>query len=254
MNEINEKSLVSDVEKKISDIEELIKKYDDKLKQNEINATLAKKTADSALKKKLFTMAAAMFMIVATFISSTLAYFTATADSDGNVIATGGADIEFVDLIYPSDNPDGTPSEGTFPTLLASPGDTIKKSMKAVNRGKLSVFVRAKIDCEITLKDKYAYRQDEVDTSLVLYDIDNTVWLTRDAPDGYYYFKDVLDGGEETPDFISSLGFSNDIGNIYKGATIKVKVVFEIVQANGNGATVFDATGWTSGTQGGESL
>ena len=34
------------------------------------------------------------------------------------------------------------------------------------------------------------------------------------------------------------------MGNIYKGATVKIHVRFEIVQANGNGNTVFEATGW----------
>ncbi len=253
MNELNEKSLVSDVEKKISDIEELIKKYDDKLKQNEINAALAKKTANAALRKKIFTMAAVMLVIVATFISSTLAYFTATTASVGNVIATGDANAEIVHLVYPSDDPSGTPNEGTFPVLLASPGETVKKSMKAINRGNLSLYVRASIDCEITLKDKYAHRQDEIDTSLVLCGINDKDWLVRDTFDGYYYFKDKLTSGKETSDFIDSLGFSNDMGNIYKGATVKLTVLFEIVQANGNGETVFDASGWPIGARGGNS-
>ena len=41
------------------------------------------------------------------------------------------------------------------------------------------------------------------------------------------------------------------MGNIYKDSKISVKVLLEVVQSNGNGATVFDAVGWTSATEGG---
>ena len=77
--------------------------------------------------------------------------------------------------------------------------------------------------------------------------IDEENWLTRDTFDGYYYYKLIVYRGETTSELFEKVSFSKDMGNIYKDATVVVKVTFEIVQANGNGDNVLEATGWSEG-------
>lgn len=246
-----------EVQSRLREIDEAIAKYNELMKQSEARekSVDAKEkeieaAASSALKKKMIAMVLITLCALVTFISSTLAYFTASTGSSGNVIATGGAGFEFVDLVYPPGSTEGIPVEEVVGTFFALPGDDFKRSVSAVNRGGTSVYVRAKVKCDITLKEKYAEFSDSIDESVVLYDVGDS-WLTRDTFDGYYYYETTLARGVTTPDFISNISFSDDMGNMYKGATVSVKVVFEIVQAEGNGETVFDAVGWPASEEGG---
>ena len=132
--------------------------------------------------------------------------------------------------------------------MEALPGYKEIREVYATNTGALSLYVRAKTDVGITLNDRYSEYQDEIDTSLVIFDIDDEYW--RKSGD-FYYYSVALQGGETTPVLFSEIKFSESMGNIYKDSTIKVTVLFEIVQANNNGATPEEAVGWPSGSEGG---
>ena len=243
---------VSDTESKIREIDAVIAKYSAMLEESKAKEKATESIISTSFRKKMLVMATVMCFAVVTFISSSFASFTATSSSHGNVITSGGAGFDVVDLIFPSGSTEGVvpPGEGSTATFAAYPGETIQRSVSAVNRGGVSVYVRAKIDCTITLKDKYAHRSDEIDTSLLSYTVTDS-WLTRDTFDGYYYYSSTLPKGAKSPEFLQAISFSDDMANIYKGATVEVSVVFEIVQAEGNGETVFDAEGWPVAEEGG---
>jgi hypothetical protein len=53
--------------------------------------------------------------------------------------------------------------------------------------------------------------------------------------------------GAETTPLYSAVHFSKDMGNLYKDSAISVTAIMQVVQANYNGETVFDAVGWVDG-------
>ena len=240
-----------DAETKIRIIDSVIAKYSEKISESASRAAIVETAVSASFKKKIIVMVTAVCVAFVTFISSTFAYFSATIGSQGNMIQTGNTDFEYVDLVYPPDAPDGVPSESVSETFSAFPGETIKRTVGAVNRGGVTVYVRAKIDTDITLKDEYSEYSDIIDTSLIVYDINDDSWVTRDVFDGYYYYIYELPRGAKSPDFLNGIMFSDNMGNIYKGATVKFKLTFEAVQATENGETVFDAIGWPMAEEGG---
>ena len=244
MDEKKFNSVGNDIDEKIKELSRAISKYNEDIAAKEAALSVTESIAVDSFKKRIVAMVLAMVVMIAGLAGSSLAYFTVNVGSSGNIIATSTAEFEQVDLVYPAGLPEGIPTESLSSPLSAFPGEQVRRSISAVNTGELSLYVRAKVETFITLSDRYADRAGEINTALVIYDISDTYWKTRDEFDGYYYFNSALAAGAKTPDFINSIIFSNDMDNIYKGATVKVKVTFEIVQANENGATVFDAVGW----------
>ena len=240
-----------DIDSKIREIEQALAKYEEKSREADARLSAVDAAATTSFKRKIAAIVSVVVAASVTFVSTTLAYYTATSTSHGNVIATGDFEMEYVDLVYPSFAPEGVPSTDLTEGVEAYPGEEIKKSVSAVNRSGMDVYVRVRIDSAITLKDKYAHRSDEIDLSVIEYNIDRDNWLTRDEFDGYYYYKTALPRKTTTPEFLKGVGFSKNMDNFYKGATISVKVTFEIVQATDNGETVFDAVGWPGDTEGG---
>ena len=242
-------SAVSDdeIERRISELNRVIEKYNAQIEAREKELPQVETIVTSSFKKKMLLMLSVMIASMVMLVSATLAYFTTSLTSSGNIIKTGKANFEVVDLLYDKNDPTAPPSEGVVHVEGVFPGDTSIKTMQAANRGKVELYVRAKIDVDITLHELYADRSDEIDESLVILHIDEENWLTRDTFDGYYYYKSILYRGETTSELFEKVSFSKDMGNIYKDATVVVKVTFEIVQANGNGENVFEATGWSEG-------
>ena len=239
----------TDLEKALLEIDKTIAKVAEKLEKAENASRVGTiKLASDGMKKKLILTAVAMIFMVTTFVFSSLAYFTVTYNYGNNVIATGGANVEFVDVMYPPSSAPGDPSVSPDVVLTVLPGHTVVRNVSAKNSGDIDLYIRARVVSKITLADRYSERQDEVDVGLIEYEIDETKWIARD---GYYYYSDSLGYGETTPNFLSKIIFSDAMGNIYKDSVVKINVVFEIVQANGNGANVFEANGWPSASEGG---
>ena len=238
----------AEVDSKIEEIDLVIERLSEKLRESEEKAACAKKTEDvlsPSIKKKIISIASVMLIAVVAFASSTYAYFTATVGSSFNVIqSASGVEFDFVDLVYLQDSSSGVPMESVTDRLTAYPGENVKRDIYAVNRGQISIYVRAKLSSSVTLDARYADKADLIDPSLVSYSIDENYWVTRDTFDGYYYYILPLAGGEQTTALISSVNFSEKMGNMYKGSKVAVKAVFEVVQSNGNGASVLDAGGW----------
>jgi hypothetical protein len=189
---------------------------------------------------------------MAALVSTSLAYFTAGLVAEGNIIGTGSIEYEVIDLYYTADSPEGMPPvDNVIEVAGIFPGETVLRSVSAANRGATPLYVRARIDCDITLAEGYKHLSGEIDKSLITYGINGDAWMRAATDDGYYYYTAPLSKGATTPSFIDRVSFSKAMGNMYKDAVIKVRVTIEMVQANDNGATVFDAIGWPAAEQGG---
>ena len=208
---------------------------------NELSTQPKKTNAQSPLNKKLVATMCATFALIFSLSICSYAYFVSTTSSGGNIISTGYASVILHNETDPS-----YPTQGD--TYMIYPGYSVGKSVYVENIGAYPIYVRAKIVGSINLNERYASHEDEIDLSLINYSIDYDNWTERD---GYYYFNTAVISGKSTTNLLSSVDFSNQMGNIYKDSTIKVKILLEVVQANNNGDTVFDAVGWSSAEEGG---
>ena len=228
-----------ELNERIADLNQRMEAVSERL--NELSSQPKKIGAESIINKKLIaTMCATIALILSLSVFS-YAYFVSTTTSGGNIISTGYASVILHNETDPS-----YPSDGD--TYMIYPGYSVGKAVYIENIGAYPVYVRARIISSINLNERYASHTNEIDPSLISYSIDHDNWTERD---GYYYFNTAVVNRRSTTNLLSSIDFSNQMGNIYKDSTIKVKILLEVVQANNNGDTVFDAVGWSSAEEGG---
>lgn len=191
---------------------------------------------------------AAIFMVISMCVLalSSYAWFTASTASNHNIIQAGIAGVEFVDLSY-TEGESGSAGTELDPIRIL-PGYAEERELYAKNVGDVAVYVRAKVVATIVLEERYASRSGEIDTSLVIFDINESKW-TKDGD--YYYLMTPLRGGKTSDELFDEIKFSEEMGNIYKGSTIYVNIVFEVVQASNNGTNALEAVGWKTDAEGG---
>lgn len=197
------------------------------------------------LKKQIIAMIAALSVTAAAFAYSTVAYFTDDTSSNVNRISVGVAKVEFFDVTLPFSSVD-RPLFGSPIDIM--PGYVIEKNVSVKNAGSVSLYVRVKITPQILLSEKEAGNENQIDFSLIEYELNTTDWQYLD---GYYYYVSALLGGKTTENLLSAVKFSERMGNLYKDSRISLTVRMESVQSNHNGATVFEATGWPASSEGG---
>lgn len=199
------------------------------------------------LKKGIIIAIVSIIITLGISVYGSVAYFTESVDSTGNrlVGSSGVQNVTLSDYTY-NENGDLIPS----PTYInVVPGMAVDKSVSVKNSNSTPVYVRVKYDVSITLSELERGRENEIDLALVELNVNESKWVYQD---GYYYYDGVLDSGEQTENALSSVSFSKDMGNLYKDSVVNIKTRLETVQANNNGATVFDAVGWvTSNNEGG---
>ena len=234
------------VERSLAEIDAAIALITKKIASSE--AELSKPAVVSgASKSKLIGSAIFMIVSVLAMVFSSFAYFTASTNSAQNRIATGTIAVDFVGLNAPGAS--GGSSGTELDPIKFLPGYVEMRDVYVNNTGDAPIYIRAKTKTEITLSNTYSAYSDMVDPSLVIFDIDTEKWVLRD---GYYYYHVALEGGKSSPELFNKIEFSPVMGNIYKDSIIEITVLFEMVQASNNGATVFDAVGWTTSSEGGE--
>lgn len=243
-----EKSNVSDTQRQIAELDAAIQKFSERLEaMPEVSAPREDVVSDT-VKRKMTVIFAVMTVIMVTFLYSSYAYFTATVGSAGNTITAGKAFVEFVEV---SDTgAGGSFGEGGIERLSIFPGTDVMGDVAAVNSGVVSLYVRAIIYSDITLDERYQHRASEIDEDHLVFKINDTDWIKQGD---YWYYNKAIDFNEKTTKFINGITFSKDMGNIYKDSVVNVKVRFEVVQANGNGDTPFEAVGWPTLSEGGAS-
>lgn len=201
----------------------------------------------TSTKKKIIATYVTLAITILSFCCGTLAYFTDSTSSHGH-IATGSASVEVVDITYPYGSSIAVPP-GTAIRIM--PGYEIEKTMSVRNTGSLPLYIRIKLNSDITLAENARGNEADIDLSLVGYDINLTDWVEHD---GYYYYRTHLSGGKEAAPLFTKVIFSEEMGNIYKDSTITFDARVEVVQANNNADNPIYAYGWDEapGQGGGE--
>lgn len=191
-------------------------------------------------KKKILIMCAVMIVTAASFVFSTIAYFTDSSAFNFSLMGSGTTDVEIVDITYPYGS--NIPVDPSAP-IRVLPGYEISKIVSVRNTGTLPLYVRVKLESDITLAEAYSDRANEIDLALVKYDINKEYWTYYE---GYYYYLLPLTAGMEATPLMTKVIFDKSMGNMYKDSTITFKLRMETVQANNNGAGAIYATGWST--------
>ncbi len=175
-------------------------------------------------------LAAALALLCLSVLSyGTLAYFTAE-DTAENVITSGNINIELIET-----NEDSSP----FPEKGISgiiPGDSVGKIVSVINTGDNAVYVRLSLDISV-----FSAKAETLSAGVVEMDINSGAWEEKD---GYYYYGEVLEPGEQTAPLFTEVTFAPEMGNEYMDAVTHIDVAAQAVQSRNNGTNVFEAAGW----------
>ena len=199
------------------------------------------------IKRGIIIAIISIVISIGVFAYGTYAFFTDTTISQNNkiVASTGVKNVTVKDYVY-NEEGESVPSPSVIKVL---PSKEVAKSVTLQNKNLTSVYVRAKFYLDLTLAE--TEKENEVDFSLIQIEVNENKWIYKD---GYYYYDGAIPAGAETERFITSVSFDKDMPNLYQDSLLIVKTRFEIVQANNNGATVFDAVGWITPDQEGGSV
>ncbi len=177
--------------------------------------------------KKKIAAVAVILSLVSIAAMGTMAYFTDSAVAH-NVITSGNIDIEVVEqqrkadgslVDYPVDK-DGNPV-----AISAMPGQSVSKIVTVKNNDE-PAYIRAKF--EVVAVDKEQSPIDIEDGVITI--ATNEAWA--DGKDGWYYYNAPVEKGGGTAPLFSEVQFSGpNMGNEYQGATVKINISAEAVQA-----------------------
>ena len=181
------------------------------------------------IKIKIFVVAlvAALMAFVST---STLAYYS-TVGKATNVVTSGN--IQFI-IHETTDQGKEFPREGVY----IVPGDIVSKK------------VSIESDCEhpfyLRVKMVYGVNSQELSSEdCFKLNINEEYW---EFYDGWYYYKEVVDPGETTPDVFSHVEIvGSKVDNDYLGKTLTLTVKAQAVQSENNPITdgnTYTASGW----------
>ena len=181
------------------------------------------------IKIKIFVVAlvAALMAFVST---STLAYYS-TVGKATNVVTSGN--IQFI-IHETTDQGKEFPREGVY----IVPGDIVSKK------------VSIESDCEhpfyLRVKMVYGVNSKELSSEdCFKLNINEEYW---EFYDGWYYYKEVVDPDETTPDVFSHVEIvGSKVDNDYLGKTLTLTVKAQAVQSENNPITdgnTYTASGW----------
>ncbi len=186
-------------------------------------------------KTKLKIFVVALVAALMTFIgTSTLAYYQ-TVGKASNVVTSGN--IQFI-IHEMTDQGKEFPREGVY----IVPGDIVSKK------------VSIESDCEhpFYLRVKMVYGIDSQELSsedCFKLNIDEEHWVLHD---GWYYYTDIVNPGETTPNVFSHVEIvGSKVDNSYLGKTLTLTVKAQAVQSENNPITdgnTYTASGWPKET------
>ncbi len=181
------------------------------------------------IKIKIFVVALVASLI--TLMSqATLAYYS-TVGKATNVVTSGN--IQFI-IHEMTDQGKEFPKEGVY----IVPGDVVSKKVSIEN------------DCEhpFYLRVKMVYGIDSQELSSedsFKLNIDETHWVFHE---GWFYYTDVVEPGETTPDVFSHVEIvGSKVNNSYIGKTLTLTVKAQAVQSENNpikDGNTYTALGW----------
>lgn len=110
------------------------------------------------------------------------------------------------------------------PVVPIEPGNSVEKAVRAENTGDLPGFVRLLVLTEIISADGVPL---PADTSVVTFnDVNTSEWL---YVNGWWYYLDVLEPGDVTPNIFSGVTFAPSMPDEYQNAGMKIEVKLEAV-------------------------
>ncbi len=167
--------------------------------------------------------------LLAGAVYSTLALFSDSQVKKG-IITTGQVKIALIE-----EDAKGAPYvQGND---ILAPGDEINRVVSVENVGNKAAWVRVKV-----VKNFVVPRADIEPAELRLIEVDyQSKWGEKD---GYYYYQEKLAPGAETEPFFKHVKLHLLADNRFSSQEINVDVTAVGVQADNNGTTVTDATGW----------
>lgn len=182
-------------------------------------------------KIKLRLLVIALIAIIFTFCTqTTLAYYT-TVGTATNVVTSGN-----IRFIIHETTEQGTefPKEGVY----IMPGEVVSKEVSIESDCDHPFYLRVKI--------VYGVNSEELSAQdCFKLNINRDHW---ELLDGWYYYKDVVEPGEKTPDIFSKVEIvGNKVDNNYIGKTLELTVVAHAVQSENNpvnGNNTHEAFGW----------
>ncbi|MCF6465841.1 TasA family protein [Clostridium sp. Cult2] len=102
-----------------------------------------------------------------------------------------------------------------------NPGDEKTKNVSVKSIGTKRSYVRVALIPQ--------WNPINLSTDVVILNTNEDDWVYEN---GWYYYKYILEQGEETSLLLESVTFASDIGNEYQGATFTITVKAEAVQAS----------------------
>lgn len=137
------------------------------------------------------------------------------------------------------------------PTDKWVPGEDKQKEVKFGNEGDIDSYLRVRFTPKLVLADGTEVTDSDILKDFALNYADDFDTNFTDGGDGWYYYKNILPAGQETPLTLKSVTISDSVGNDvhgnftdYSGSTFTVDIEGEFVQATGAGETA-PSSDWT---------
>ena len=180
--------------------------------------------------KMKIVVVALMATLITLMSQATLAYYS-TVGKATNVVTSGN--IQFI-IHEMTDQGKEFPKEGVY----IVPGDVVSKKVTIESACAHPFYLRVKIvygvdSAELTAEDCFKLN------------IDQTNWILHE---GWYYYKDIVQPGETTPEVFSHVEIVGDkVDNSYIGKTLTLTVNAQAVQSENNpliDGNIYTASGW----------
>lgn len=183
------------------------------------------------MKAKSRLLVIAIVAILLTVLTQpTLAFYT-TIGKSTNVVTSGN--IQFI-IHEKTDQGTAFPAEGVY----IVPGDVVSKQVSIESDCAHPFYLRVKIVYGVDSQELPA-------EDCFKLNIDESNWLLHD---GWYYYKDIVQPGQTTPNVFSHVEIvGSKVDNDYLGKTLTLSVLAHAVQSENNpirGTETYTASGW----------
>lgn len=173
------------------------------------------------MKKNLFMFLLAGTLLTLLITGGVMAWFT-DSETVTNNFEAGTVAIKVIE--------NANWSNPNYVLTNWNPGDTTAKPVSVKSEGSKLTYVRVKLTPEWTNPTT-----NLPETNLTLNMSTSTKWVLLN---GWYYYKELLETNEVTDLLLESVTLVGNLtGNEYQGASLKIDVLAEAVQAS-NGANV----------------
>ena len=184
-------------------------------------------------KKSIITMVAALALVGAIGVGSTLAYFTDSEDVS-NVVTMGHVDI----TVYETDDYKETDDiieiteEGlTFENVM--PGDVLDKDPSVkVNAGSADAYIRVKMEL-VTAEDSKITADDlAVLRNAIIADVENSEEWYYNTTDKYFYYQKIMTTDSNPAVLFDTVTIPTSWKNNTAGQEFNIEITAEAIQAD----------------------